>query len=185
MKVFKTLPAVVGLLAAFLITGPAPAQAATVSPYCGVTWGSLARNVEIFSGGSVTNVRAGRHACFDRMVIDVRGHAHGYNVSYVSSVSQPGSGLPVPLRGGAYLHVVVLVAAYDQNTGLPTYSPANGNELVNTAGFATFRQLAMAGSYEGYTHIGMGVRARLPFRVFALDGPGDTTRIVVDVAHRW
>ena len=42
-----------------------------------------------------------------------------------------------------------------------------------------------AGSFEGYTSIGLGVRARLPFRVFMLDGPGTSSRLVVDVAHRW
>jgi hypothetical protein len=42
-----------------------------------------------------------------------------------------------------------------------------------------------AGSFEGYTTLGVGTRARLPFRVFALAGPGGDTRIVVDVAHRW
>lgn len=185
MKIVKTWLAIVGLLLAFIVVAPAPAQAASVSPYCGITWGSLAKSAGTFSGGSVTNVRAGRHACFDRMVIDVRGHATGYTVKYVSTVLQPGSGLPVALRGGAYLQVVVLVAAYDQTTGLPTYSPANRNELVNTAGYATFRQVAMTGSFEGYTHFGVGVRARLPFNVFVLDGPGNTSRIVLDVAHRW
>lgn len=184
MKIVKTWLAIVGLLLAFVVVAPASAQAAA-APYCGITWGSLAKASGSLTGASVTNVRAGRHACFDRMVIDLQGHANGFSVQYVDSVSSPGSGFPVPLRGGADLHVVVLAPAYDQNTGLSTYNPANRNELVNTAGFATFRQVAMAGSYEGYTHIGVGVRARLPFRVFFLNGPGNTTRIVLDVAHQW
>ena len=33
--------------------------------------------------------------------------------------------------------------------------------------------------------LGLGVRARLPMRAFVLDGPGDGTRLVIDVAHRW
>jgi hypothetical protein len=33
--------------------------------------------------------------------------------------------------------------------------------------------------------LGLGVRGRLPFRVFTLDGPGAGSRIVIDVAHRW
>ncbi len=32
---------------------------------------------------------------------------------------------------------------------------------------------------------GVGVRARLPFRMFSLAGPGTGSRIVLDVAHRW
>jgi hypothetical protein len=34
----------------------------------------------------------------------------------------------------------------------------------------------------------LGVRARLPFRVFVLNGvanSGNTPRLVIDVAHRW
>jgi hypothetical protein len=33
--------------------------------------------------------------------------------------------------------------------------------------------------------VGLGVRARLPFRVFKLDGPGEGSRLVIDVAHQW
>ena len=47
------------------------------------------------------------------------------------------------------------------------------------------RQVAWAGSFEGQTTIGLGVRARLPMRAFVLNGPGDGLRVVVDVAHRW
>ncbi len=43
----------------------------------------------------------------------------------------------------------------------------------------------MASSLEGQTTIGVGVRARLPFRTFVLDGPGSNSRVVIDVAHRW
>ena len=53
------------------------------------------------------------------------------------------------------------------------------------AGFRTFRQVSWAGSFEGLTSVGLGVRARLPFRVFVLSGPGSGSRIVVDVAHTW
>ena len=55
------------------------------------------------------------------------------------------------------------------------------------AGYSTFRQVAWAGSFEGYTTLALGVRARLPFRVFVLPArPGPTrTALVIDVAHRW
>ena len=42
----------------------------------------------------VTNVRTGQHYCFDRLVIDLKGKAGGYNVRYVSKVVQDGSGFP-------------------------------------------------------------------------------------------
>jgi hypothetical protein len=56
------------------------------------------------------------------------------------------------------------------------------------SGYPTFRQVAWAGSYEGSTTMALGVRARLPFRVFPLPGTpqsDDGPRLVIDVAHAW
>jgi hypothetical protein len=134
---------------------------------------------------TVTNVRTGRHACFDRLVIDLAGGTTGYDVRYVSSVRQDGSGILVPLRGGSRLQIVVRAPAYNINTGKATYAPKNNKELANVTGYRTFRQVAFAGTFEGQTTLGLGVRARLPFRVFTLPGPGAGGRVVIDVAHRW
>jgi hypothetical protein len=90
----------------------------------------------------------------------------------------------VPLRGGAKLRVVVRAPAYDENGA--TYEAANWNELVNVSGYRTFRQVAWAGSFEGQTTIGIGVRARLPMRAFVVRGADGTGhRLIVDVAHHW
>jgi hypothetical protein len=94
------------------------------------------------------------------------------------------SGRPIALAGGADLSIVVHARATDGN-GRPTYRPANATQAVNVAGFSTFRQVVFDGTFEGQTQIGLGVRARLPFRVFSLAGPGAGSRLVVDVAHRW
>jgi hypothetical protein len=171
-----------GLPAADAASAAAPAAAASSS--CGTHWGSLDKSVQTMSAATVENVRAGRHGCFDRLVIDLQGKAAGYNVRYVDQVTQQGSGAAVPLRGGAFLQVTVTAPAYD-SSGHPTYVPANPAEVVNVAGFSTFRQVAWAGTFEGYTSLGVGVRARLPFRVFILGGPDGGSRLVVDVAHRW
>lgn len=162
-----------------LAPGPAVAE-----PYCGLVWGSLAKTDPAMSQANVVNVRTGRHYCFDRLVIDLNGPVAGYTVRYVPQVNQDGSGLPVQLRGRAFIQVTVNAPAYD-NGGQPTYSPANRDELSDVAGYQTFRQVAWAGSFEGYSSIGVGVRARLPFRVFALTGPEPGSRLVVDVAHFW
>lgn len=161
---------------------PGPASAST--SYCGLAWGSLAKASEGMSSASVTGVRTGQHYCFDRMVVDLNGPVAGYTVKYVPQVLQDGSGLPVPLRGGARLQVTVNAPAYDAS-GNPTYNPADRNELSNVSGYQTFRQVASAGSFEGYTSLGLGVRARLPFRVFSLAGPDAGSRLVIDVAHYW
>lgn len=175
------------LLAAFLLVlglGLVVPGSAAAAPYCGITWGSLVKVNSSTTSAPVTNVRAGEHPCFDRMVVDIRGKGAGYRVEYVSTVRADGSGQVIPLRGGAFLRVIVTAPSYDR-FGNATYRPANPRELVNLTGYTTFRQLASAGSFEGQSTFGLGVRARLPFRVFTLDGPGTASRVVIDVAHRW
>jgi hypothetical protein len=158
---------------------------AAATPYCGITWGSLTKSQSPTAVDSLVNARAGRHDCYDRLVLDIRGAANGYRVEYVPEVYRDASGELVPLRGGAKLLIVVYAPAYDVETGATTYDPADASELVNVSGFTTFRQVAWAGSFEGQSNIGLGVRARLPFRVFTLDGPGTGSRLVIDVAHQW
>src|SRR4051794_17024838 len=46
-------------------------------------------------------IRTGRHATFDRVVLDLRGGAPGYRVGYVKTVREDGSGKAVDLRGRA------------------------------------------------------------------------------------
>lgn len=168
--------------AVFLVpTGPA----ANAAPYCGIYWGSLPERVVADSWQpTLVNVRTGRHACFDRLVLDFRGDVAAYDVRY-GQVVQDGSGFVIPVRGGADLSIVATATGHDDN-GNPTLGlPANQLELRNVSGYQTFRQVAYASDYEGRVTIGLGVRARLPFRVLILDGPGDMSRLVVDVAHRW
>jgi hypothetical protein len=173
--------------ALFALVLPGSAQAA---PYCGITWGSTAKTNTAADTEMVNGVRAGRHACFDRLVIDVGGQDvsfGSYDVRYVPLVYSDGKGDAVPVRGAADLQVIVRAPAYDQH-GNATFTPANRSEVVNVAGYTTFRQVAWAGTFEGQTTLALGVRARLPFRVFTLAGTpnsDDTPRMVIDVAHRW
>ena len=157
------------------------------APYCGIYWGSLPwTNGTAGTSGTVDNVRAGRHACFDRLVVDVDDvpGSMTYDVRYVDELRAAGSGREIELDGGATLQNVLRAPAYD-DAGHATYTPSSSSRLVGVGGWSTFRQVAMAGSFEGQTTFGLGVRARLPYRAFVLDGPGDRARLVVDVAHRW
>jgi len=168
-----------GLVAAPAAAGAVPASAAT----CRAAWGSTDEVDLALGTGAVTGVRSGRHACFDRLVVDVRGEVGGTAVRYVDAVTQDGSGAPVPLRGGARLSVVVGAPSHD-GAYRPTYAPADRRELVDVSGSGALRQVAWAGSFEGQTTLGVGVRARLPFRSFVVRD-GATSRVVVDVAHSW
>ena len=186
---FATLLVVLAAVAAVLVGLAGPAAAA--APYCGITWGSQPKNVDDHRDREVvTDVRAGRHECYDRLVIDLGGQDNSfrsYDVRYVPRVTAEGSGTVVPVRGGAALQITVGAPAYDEH-GDPTYTPANRRELVDVRSFATFRQVAWAGTYEAQTTVGLGVRAKLPFRVFTLAGApysDQGPRLVIDVAHRW
>ena len=138
-------------------------------------------------GSAVDNVRAGQHDCYDRLVIDVLGSRPGYRVQYVDAIAEysvDGRGPAIPLQGGAFLEVVVPTNTGDAD-GYQTFSPMNRYQLVNVAGWRTFRQVVEVGYYEIQRQFGLGVRGRLPFRAFTLDGPDDHSRLVIDVAHRW
>lgn len=174
----KRWMAVVGVVVALSVGG---AGVATAHPFCGIRWGSLPKSAPTMAIEPVVNVRAGRHPCFDRLVVDLAGPASGYDVSYVAQVTEDPSGFPVHLRGGAFLQIGIRA---------PTWASLSKpfvqrDPLVDVTDFHTFREAAFVGSFEGQTAFGLGVRARLPFRVFVLPGPGQGSRVVIDVAHRW
>ena len=184
--VSRIVAALVFVVPALLV--PAIAQAHS-SPYCGIRWGSLPKSSTAVvhpasTPGDLVAIRSGRHVCFDRLVFDVDGSTGGYAVRYVDEVIQDGSGYVVPTAGGARLQLVVLAPAYDDE-GMGTLVPPTDQRLIDVSGYRTFREVTWAGSFEGQSSTGLGVRSRLPFRVLTLDGPGDSSRVVVDVAHRW
>lgn len=171
--------ALTSVLAALALTTPASAAA---GPYCGITWGSLARSTGTStpSSATLTGVRVGQHACYDRLVLDL-GNVPGpvsYTVSY-ATVRGVATGEPIPLAGGADLQITL--RAHGESLTF-----ADPSRIANVSGFRTFRQVASGGSFEGVTVLGLGVRARLPFRVLVLDGTGaGRQRLVIDVAHQW
>ena len=165
---------VTALLLAFLcvlgavLLAPAASAAACVTP-----WGSAPKDNPAMGTGEVDTLRAGRHPCFDRFVVQVDGPIAGFNVRYVDQITQDGSGFVVPTLGaGKRLQVIVRH---------PSFSTPR---LPSVAGFSTFRQVVNAGSFEGQTTFGLGLRnGPLPFRAFIIQGAHGI--FVVDVAHRW
>lgn len=167
-------------------TASTAAKSGTSAASCAVTWGSTAKTAPDTDYRPLVNIRTGRHDCYDRMVFDLdpssSGGPTGYRAEYVPAFHQDGSGEPIPVSGGAILEISVAAPSYDPQTGNPTYGGTGGDPLpgVNLTGYKTFRDARFGASFEGRTQIGLGVRARLPFRVFQ---SGD--RLVVDVAHSW
>ena len=174
-------------------TVPVGATAQASAPFCGYYWGSLPKTSDAaLSDALLVGVRTGRHDCYDRFVIDVAGRVGGYTVNYVDGVPAPGNPNGLYARGGANL--VVFVNNRVVPRALPiqgTTAVQNPDEVTDVTGYRTFRQIRelLYGPNGPDGLVGdsfaIGVRARLPFRVFTLDGPGTSSRLVVDVAHLW
>ncbi|GHG55944.1 AMIN-like domain-containing (lipo)protein [Streptomyces griseocarneus] len=153
---------------------------------CGTGWGSVPKVSTDSRYTPLRDIRTGSHGCFDRMVFDTlgpdAGARIGYHVRYVDRLRQDGSGDVIPVRGGAILEVRVAAPSYDPRTGQATYDGKVRQSLpdVRLSGYPTFRDTRFGGSFEGDTQVGLGVRARLPFRVFQTGN-----HVVVDVAHSW
>lgn len=154
--------------------------------YCETSWGSLPKSAAAYSTKNVEDVHAGQHPCYDRIVVDVGAFGSsdlGYDVRYVDVV-RGADGRSLTLRGDAIIQVTVRAPAYD-DAGAPTFLPADRSEVVPVSSYRTFDQAVWAGSFEGQTTLGLGVRARLPMRAFLLPVTDGSRQLVVDVAHSW
>ena len=166
--------------------GGATAAQAAAAPYCGITWGSGEKAAAPMSVAPLVEVRTGRHDCYDRVVFEFDGTARGYAVRYSAEVPTDGEGIDlVPYTAGeAHLWVTLRAPAYDEDHAA-TLDARTGDRVANVLRYDTLRDVVFGGSFEGYTTFAVGVRARLPFQVTLLPGPGTHSRIVLDVAHRW
>ncbi|MGW2460988.1 AMIN-like domain-containing (lipo)protein [Streptomyces sp. NPDC001356] len=189
MRRTRAAVAVMALTGATLVTaagtaGAAPVEGPRAVAACPTGWGSGAEGGAAVGAEHLTDIRTGQHECYDRIVFDVPGGGDriGYHVQYVDRFHADPSGRYVPVAGGAVLDIHVDAWSYDLEAGKPTYPGKVGEALpgVNVSGYRTFRDARFGGTFEGRTQVGLGVRARLPFRVSRLDG-----RVVVDVAHSW
>lgn len=171
-----------GLATSSAQAAPTASTGSAAATACTTNWGSWAKQAPEYSWSQITNARAGRHTCFDRFVVDLRGTLRGYDVRY-APVFTEGQGKRIWLKGGADLRVIVKGPAYDSR-GRATYSPRSRLNAVDVTGFRTFRQIAFGGSFEGQSTFGVGTRARLPMRAFIVKRTGGSS-LVIDVAHTW
>jgi len=194
------ITALVVVLAAGLlpVSFASTAEAAT---RCRTHWGTSVEKQVRAVDGPITGVRAARRGCFDRVVIRLKGTAPGFHVRYVSR-----AGVGIPLRGRTQLRILVQSSRFQVGQCMPVgcdgvageYRPPNWRNLINLKGFRTVRQVAITnqeyslelneGGYDyditgGETTYGIGVRKRLPFRVFTRQY-ATTSQLVIDVAHR-
>lgn len=155
--------------------GPSAAARSAVAPGTFSTAPRLVRrNV---SAPQVTAIRVAHHPTFDRIVVQLRGRAPGFDVRYVPQLHADGSGDVVDLLGPASLEVVLAPAnAHNPNTGRSSLTtPARTTWRLDQV-----RETAVIGDFEAVVTLGVGLRRRAPFRVLTLTNP---TRIALDVRH--
>jgi hypothetical protein len=125
----------------------------------------------------VDGVRHARRQGYDRVVFDFRERRPGYRVEYVSRpVRECASGREVQVRGDAILMVRMHPAqGYEQAAGerLPTVQ-----ETDRRLDLPRILHLREVCNHLGTVEWVIGLAARGPYRVLALDGP---PRLVVDV----
>ena len=123
---------------------------------------------------TLVDVRAGRHAGFDRVVFEFRGAVPATrHVRYVDQLVQDGSGEPVSVAGGADLEVVFEGANAHDQSGNPTVSPRRFSP-----GFTALKEVAQVSDFEAVVTYGLGVDRERPFTVSTLSNP---SRLVVDI----
>jgi hypothetical protein len=109
---------------------------------------------------------------FDRVVFSFQGAAPGYQVRYVSQVTDQ-AGRKLALDGQAFLAVVFQPARAHDRAGQATFATADLEP-----GAPALRQVRFAGDFEGQVSFGIGVADRGGFRVSELRDPA---RVAVDV----
>jgi hypothetical protein len=184
----RTTVAALGVAGATVMSAIAAAAPATAAPRaaaapamsCSAHWGTNAKHRGsnmITVATRVRAVRAGKHGCFDRLVIDLSGGKLApFSARYVKHIVADPSGKVLKVRGRAKILIVVRGPA-------GRHYHANAVNLADVSGFKSFRQVRGAGSFERVTSIGLGVRAKLPFRVSEIGSSQSGWRIVIDVAH--
>jgi hypothetical protein len=121
----------------------------------------------------LAGIRAAHHPGYDRVVFDLDGPLPGAeSVRYVDRVTADGSGDPVAVSGQAFLLVRLEEAQAHTDAGAATV-PGRSQP-----GLPGVKEIVLAGDFEGYVTIALGLAERTPFRVLELAGP---TRVVVDV----
>jgi hypothetical protein len=126
------------------------------------------------SAPTLTDVRAGGHTGFDRVVFEFRGAVPEHRVGYVDQVVQDGSGRPVPVAGAADLEVVFQGANAHRQDGSPTV----GQRRFST-GLTAVQEVVQAGDFEAVVSYGIGVDRKRPIKVSTLSNP---SRLVIDVS---
>ncbi|MFS8101130.1 hypothetical protein LFM09_28805 [Lentzea alba] len=139
---------------------------------------TLAPAASAQSTPTLSDIRTGRHADFDRVVLDMSGQPAEHRVMVRPDVSHCASGEPIPVKGNQVLLTVLIGAAAHDENGNPTYT---GPRLFETPGLANVRGVAITCDWEGTLDVAVGYDDTYSWhRVFTLTNPD---RVVIDIGH--
>ncbi len=131
----------------------------------------------------VKEIRTGRHAGFDRVVIEFQGAPGTWRTSYQNEVLEDPTGNKLPVQGNRFLVVVVQNATFDNafqtDASVPHASYA-GARAITPTGLGNVRQIVRAGDFEATLSLAVGLDKQTGVRVQRLDGPA---RLVIDIAN--
>lgn len=121
----------------------------------------------------LTGVRAAGHPDqgYDRVVFDIQGGLPSYSARYVSEVRADPSDQPMTVPGRRQLLIVFHPMQAHRDSGGVTVSG------VHHVGLPMLTSYAVAGDFEGYVSIALGLDDQAGYRIGELPG-----RIYVDVA---
>ncbi|MBZ4330823.1 hypothetical protein K8556_08355 [Corallococcus sp. AS-1-12] len=125
---------------------------------------------------TLRSVRTGTHADYDRTVFEFEGpRLPGYQLGYVKSAQQCGSGDDVKTPGEAMLEVRFTLARAHDDQGQATVAQRSLKPAL-----PSLLGLERVCDFEGEVTWVLGTARRVPFRVLELKDP---TRLVLDVQH--
>lgn len=166
MKVFRRA----AVLAAVLTMGAAVGWAAVPAAAAPAAAALASAGTTALPSHTLTAVRTGQHASYDRVVFQFAGAVPRHSVTRVSAVYFDPKGTKVPLAGQRYLHVV-----FTGVTGVPAKLAAT------EPGYPQLLTVAPAGYFEGVASFGLGLASKSgAVHVFTLKAP---PRLVIDVSH--
>ena len=124
---------------------------------------------------TLTDIRAGHHPGFDRLVFQFSGPLPAHRtVRYVRKVIGDASGRPILVTGNARLEVRFSAASGHDQSGHSTYGPAR-----RAFALPNLIQVVNAGDFEAHLGFGIGLARKEHVHVFTLASP---SRVVIDVA---
>jgi hypothetical protein len=137
-----------------------------------------AQTTTVNTGTGLSNIRVGRHATYDRIVLDFHGQVpRQFRATWVPVLRRDPSDQRVVLRGKKFLDIAVQGTSEFDVDGRRVF---HGSTKFNTPQLRNVRAVAIIGDFERVVNIGVGARHRSWVHMFTLTRP---SRLVIDIGR--